>query len=168
MSRSLRLHDAADIELNEAADFCDLENPGLGDVFLDNLERAFARIREFPDAALAVAPGVRKLVLAKFPFFLIYSVRVDVIRVLAVAHQKSGRTTGAAGARRPDGGFPTIMSISDMSISDLHRDAAGHNQVHGTLAALHDEVVARLRAGRSRSSPTSRGRPAEPPPPGGT
>jgi len=65
MSRSLRLHDAADLELNEAADFYDLESPGLGDVFLDDLERAFARIREFPDAAPTVAPGVRKLVLAR-------------------------------------------------------------------------------------------------------
>ena len=46
MSRSLQLHDAADLELNEAADFYDLENLGLGDVFLDDVERAFARIRE--------------------------------------------------------------------------------------------------------------------------
>ena len=88
MSRSLRLHDAADLELNEAADFYDLESPGLGDVFLYDVERAFAQIREFPDAAPSVAPGVRKLVLAKFPFMLIYSVRVDVIRVLAAAHQR--------------------------------------------------------------------------------
>lgn len=88
MSRSLQLHDAADLELNEAADFYDLENIGLGDVFLDDIERAFARIREFPDAAPEVVPGVRKLVLTKFPFTIIYSVRVDIIRVLAVAHQR--------------------------------------------------------------------------------
>ena len=85
----------------------DLENLGLGDVFLDDVERAFARIHGFPDATPAVVSGIRKLVLAKFPFTIIYSARVDVIRVLAVAHQKKrpyywrGRKVGErSGANR--------------------------------------------------------------------
>ncbi len=77
MSRLLQLHDAADLELNEAADSYDLENLRLGDVFLDDVERAFARTRGFPDAAPTVVPGVRTLVLAKIPFTISYSVRIS-------------------------------------------------------------------------------------------
>jgi toxin ParE1/3/4 len=88
MSRSLQLHDDADLELNEAADYYDIESPGLGGVFLDDVDKGFARILERPDAATEVAPGVRKLVLAKFPFTVIYAVCTDVIRVLAIAHQR--------------------------------------------------------------------------------
>lgn len=88
MSRPLRLHDDAELELNEAADYYDLESPGLGGIFLDAVDGGFARIREHPDAATEVASGVRKLVLARFPFMIIYAVRTDVIRVLAIAHQR--------------------------------------------------------------------------------
>ena len=88
MTRPLRLHDAADVELNEAADYYDLESPGLGEVFLKDIEKGFRRIREHPDAATAVAPGIRKLVLTRFPFAIIYSTRADTVRVLAIAHQR--------------------------------------------------------------------------------
>ena len=88
MTRPLRLHDAADVELNEAADYYDLESPGLGDVFLEQVEKGFRRIREHPDAAAEVAPGIRKLVLTRFPFAIIYATRADTVRVLAIAHQR--------------------------------------------------------------------------------
>ena len=66
----------------------DLESPGLGEVFLEDIERGFRRIREHPDAATAVAPGIRKLVLTRFPFAIIYATPADTIRVLAIAHQR--------------------------------------------------------------------------------
>ena len=88
MTRSIQLHDAADVELNEATDYYDLESPGLGEVFLEDIERGFRRIREHPDAATAVAPGIRKLVLTRFPFAIIYATPADTIRVLAIAHQR--------------------------------------------------------------------------------
>ena len=88
MRRSLRLHDAADLELNEAADYYDLEQPGLGKVFLEDIEGAFERIQEHPDLANKVALGVRRLLLVRFPFMIIYKPRADSIRVLAIAHQR--------------------------------------------------------------------------------
>ena len=88
MSRRLRLHKDAKVEINEAADYYDLKSPGLGGVLLDDIEEGFARIREYPDAAVEVATGVRKLVLAKFPFTIVYSPRPDAIRILAIAHQR--------------------------------------------------------------------------------
>ena len=85
--RPLRLHEDADRELSDAADYYDLESPGLGSSFVDEVNAGFHRIRTYPDAAAEVAPGIRRLVLAKFPYSLVYEIRDDAIRVLAVAHQ---------------------------------------------------------------------------------
>lgn len=87
MTRLVRFLDAAELELNEATDFYDLESPGLGSVFLDDLEHALAQVVEFPSAAPALN-GVRKRLLTKFPYALLYSLRDDEIRILAVAHQR--------------------------------------------------------------------------------
>ena len=35
MKRLFSIHETAEIEINEAADFYDLENPGLGSIFID-------------------------------------------------------------------------------------------------------------------------------------
>jgi hypothetical protein len=51
MSRLLSIHEAAEGEINEAADFYDIESPGLGSVFIDDIQRAIGRISEFPEAA---------------------------------------------------------------------------------------------------------------------
>jgi plasmid stabilization system protein ParE len=88
MSRRWSIHEAAEVEINEAADFYDARSPGLGGTFLDEVERALGRITEFPEAAPLVRGRVRKRSLAKFPYSLVYSIRPDEIRILAVAHQK--------------------------------------------------------------------------------
>ena len=88
MRRLLSIHEAAEAEINEAADFYDIESPGLGSVFIDEIQRAIGSISEFPEAAPLVRGRVRKRLVAKFPYALVYSVRPDEIRILAVAHQK--------------------------------------------------------------------------------
>jgi len=88
MSRLFSIHETAEAEVNEAADFYDLEDPGLGSVFIDEVERAIESISQFPEAARLVRGGVRRKPLVKFPYSLVYSVRPDEVRLLAVAHQK--------------------------------------------------------------------------------
>lgn len=88
MSRLLSIHEVAEAEINEAADFYDLKSPGLGSVFIDEIQRAIENISEFPDVAPLIRGRVRKKALIKFPYSLLYSVRPDEIRILAVAHQK--------------------------------------------------------------------------------
>ena len=88
MTRIFSIHETAEVEVNEAADFYDLEDPGLGNVFLDDVERAIAAISQYPKSAPLVRGSVRKKPLLKFPFSLVYSVRPAEIRLLAVAHQK--------------------------------------------------------------------------------
>lgn len=88
MNRPLRLHEDADRELNDAADYYDHESPGLGSAFLDEVDSGFDRIRTHPNAAAEVVPGTRKLVLAKFPYSVVYEVLNEAIHVLAIAHQR--------------------------------------------------------------------------------
>jgi plasmid stabilization system protein ParE len=88
MSRLLSIHEVAEAEINEAADFYDIESPGLGSVFIDEIQRAIGSISESPDAAPLVRGRVRKRPIPKFPYSMVYSVRPDEIRILAVAHQK--------------------------------------------------------------------------------
>ncbi len=88
MSRSLRFDAAAERELGEAVDFYDLESPGLGDVFLAEVEHALTQVEAFPEAAEPIRDGVRRRLLRTFPYALLYSLRTDEVRILAVAHQR--------------------------------------------------------------------------------
>lgn len=88
MSRLFSIHEVAEAEINEAADFYDSKSPGLGSVFIDEIRGAIERIAEYPEAALLIRGRVRKKDLIRFPYSLLYSVRQDEIRILAVAHQK--------------------------------------------------------------------------------
>jgi len=88
MSPTLSIHEVAEAEINEAADFYDLESAGLGNVFIDEIQRALQSIIDFPDAAPLIQVRVRKRQVSKFPYSLMYSARENEIRILAVAHHK--------------------------------------------------------------------------------
>jgi toxin ParE1/3/4 len=88
MNRKISIHEAAEIELNESADFYDLSCPNLGSIFIDEIQRTIRSIAEFPDAAPIIQGQVRTKLVAKFPFSVIYSLRSDEVRILAIAHQK--------------------------------------------------------------------------------
>jgi len=88
MSHQFSIHEAAEAELNEAAEFYDLKSPGLGSVFIDEVEKGIEIISEFPEASPLVRGRVRKKGLIRFPYSLVYSLRPNEIRILAVAHQK--------------------------------------------------------------------------------
>jgi plasmid stabilization system protein ParE len=88
MSRSLRFHPTALRELDEAVAFYDAESAGLGAAFIDEVERALQHIQRFPDAAPLVRGGIRRKVIAAFPYAVLYSTGSDVVVVLALAHQR--------------------------------------------------------------------------------
>ena len=74
--------------MNDAADYYVRESPGLGSAFLDEVDRGLDRIRAYPYATAEVARGIRKSVLARYSYTLVYEVRDDAIRILAIAHQR--------------------------------------------------------------------------------
>jgi plasmid stabilization system protein ParE len=82
----------AEEEMTEASLFYEAASTGLGSNFLDDVSRVVERLREHPYLGQTVAPNLRKTLLHRFPFSLIYSVEADQILIIAVAHY----------GRRPD------------------------------------------------------------------
>ena len=88
MSRRVSFHAMAEQELNDAASYYNANCPGLGQAFLDEVERAVTQILAYPEAAPLVNRTVRKKLLRRFPDSIMYSIHPEGIRILAIAHQQ--------------------------------------------------------------------------------
>ena len=85
---SVSFHPLAERELNDTTRYYDLESPGLGRVFLDAFWKTCASITENPQAGAAVVGAIRRRLMRRFPYALLYSVRSDRVRILAVMSLK--------------------------------------------------------------------------------
>ena len=74
-------------ELEDAVRFYELEYAGLGRRFKEEVRRSALRVAEYPQAWSVERGEVRKCLLHRFPYKLLYSVEEDHILVIAVAHQ---------------------------------------------------------------------------------
>ncbi len=87
---NLHLDPVAYSELIEAAAWYDSRLNGLGDDFLDAANQAIDAIRLSPDTGSVLEtlddPRVRRVLLRRFPYAVIYEVFDDQVHVLAVAH----------------------------------------------------------------------------------
>jgi plasmid stabilization system protein ParE len=77
-------HDLAKVELNEAALYYEAKSSGLGAAFLAEVERSVAALVEHPAASPVISGLVRRRMLRRFPYGLLYRVRGERIRILAV------------------------------------------------------------------------------------
>jgi plasmid stabilization system protein ParE len=77
-------HPLAERELIDAARYYELESPGLGASFLDAAERCERAIVEYPEAGATITGEIRRRLLRVFPYALIYKVKSDGVRILAV------------------------------------------------------------------------------------
>ncbi len=84
----LRYHPRARIELNETADFYEERRSGLGLEFLEEVQLTIRRILDFPNAWQSLSKNTRRCLTNRFPFGLIYQVKADEVRIIAIAHQK--------------------------------------------------------------------------------
>lgn len=83
----VRFLETAERELEDAIDYYELELDGLGPRFKSEVKLALERISRFPHAWSVEIEDVRRCLLHKFPYKLLYSVESDHILVIAVAHQ---------------------------------------------------------------------------------
>jgi hypothetical protein len=88
MSKRVSFHELAEIELNDAAIFFENEKEGLGLRFLAAMQAAVTHIQEHPQASPVIIKDVRRKVLRRFPYSIIFSIKPDRIRILAVASQR--------------------------------------------------------------------------------
>jgi len=75
------------IELDDAFEYYQLQLPGLGRVFFNEVLETLELISQFPQLWSQNSEHTRKAVLKKFPYNLIYSVYKNKIYIIAVAHQ---------------------------------------------------------------------------------
>ncbi|MDP1673902.1 MAG: type II toxin-antitoxin system RelE/ParE family toxin [Burkholderiales bacterium] len=83
----LEFHPEAELELIEAALHYEYEVPGLGEYFEAEVWRATNLLLEHPEMGQAVGADLRRFVLSRFPFTLIYSAAAGILRIEVVAHQ---------------------------------------------------------------------------------
>lgn len=81
-------HPDADAELEDAALFYESRMAGLGKSFAAEVERTIALVREFPEAGSPAGPKLRRVLVARFPYSIVYRQDPDSIVVVAVAHQR--------------------------------------------------------------------------------
>ena len=74
-------------ELDDACRFYEIEFSGLGQQFKEEVHKASLRIAEYPKAWSIEHGEVRKCLLHRFPFKILYSIEHDHIFVIAIAHQ---------------------------------------------------------------------------------
>lgn len=85
----LELHPAAAEEVEEAHGWYQREaSIKIAGAFIDELDRAFDAIREMPNTWPSYLQGMRRFVLRRFPFTVVYRIDGDTVRVIAVAHQR--------------------------------------------------------------------------------
>lgn len=73
-------------ELDDAVAWYNEQADGLGKEFLDELDRAVRRAVAFPMSSPEITSGLRRCLLARFPYGLIYGLEDDTVVVIAVAH----------------------------------------------------------------------------------
>ena len=82
------LHDLAKVELNEAAQYYEQKSAGLGTAYVAEVERCTAAILEYPHAGPIVMGAIRRRSLQRFPYALLYRVKPEQVRILAVMNLK--------------------------------------------------------------------------------
>ena len=81
-------HDLAKVELNEAAQYYEGESAGLGQAFVTSVEHCTAEIVRYPEAGLVIRGLIRRRLIRRFPYALLYRVKPTEIRILAVMNLK--------------------------------------------------------------------------------
>jgi len=83
-----KFHPDADVELEEAALFYESRMAGLGKSFAAEVDRTIALVRQFPEAGSPVGPKRRRVLVARYPYSIVYRQDQNAIVIVAVAHQR--------------------------------------------------------------------------------
>jgi hypothetical protein len=114
MNRQVSFHAMAEQELNDAASYYNASRPGLGQAFLDEIERAVTQILEYPEAAPLVNRTVRKKLVRRFPYSVCtpYALKASVSWPLRTSN--AAPFTGAVAG--DNGGLVPIQNSSCLRV----------------------------------------------------
>jgi len=78
--------DAAKVELAETFEWYEVQQKGLGKRFALALDLTKKRISVFPELSSEISTGIRRAIIKGFPYGLIYSIRLETLEIIEVAH----------------------------------------------------------------------------------
>ena len=78
--------EAAEIELDEAFKWYEAQQKNLGMQFLTEFDAAIRRISAYPKSYALLENGVRRCLIKRFPYGVLYGIDADTIVIIAVAH----------------------------------------------------------------------------------
>lgn len=78
----------AEREFDDAIKYYEAELKGLGELFKNEIQRAILRIKEFPNAYPVLGTHVRRCLISKFPYGILYQHRESEgqLIIVAIAH----------------------------------------------------------------------------------
>lgn len=82
----LSYHPDAESELAEAARFYERKVPGLGKRFSQEVALAAGKILDTPERWRVVRSDIRRYLMRRFPYSILYRVAGQEVRILAVKH----------------------------------------------------------------------------------
>jgi len=81
---TIKFHSEARKEFFKAADYYEEQVVGLGDAFINEVEKVFDVIEKYPSSGNMITSTERRFLVSRFPFGIIYSVDDDLIKIFAV------------------------------------------------------------------------------------
>ena len=90
--KPIRFLRPAELEMLDAAQYYELQLSGLGHDFLDQIDAAIETIRRNPERWPIIKMNIRRRLIPRFPYALLYRVDQDAIIIQATMHT----------SRRPD------------------------------------------------------------------
>jgi len=78
----------AEDEMIEAAVYYESQVIGLGEKFIETIERALFEIEKKPTLWPKEKYNIRRRVLSRFPFSILYVIDEDELVIVAIAHQR--------------------------------------------------------------------------------
>lgn len=88
MEEEVSFHRLAELELNEAAAYYELERPGLGARFLREVDRCIESLVKHPQAGALILEDVRRRLVRRFPYAVMYTIKPEGVRILGIMNLK--------------------------------------------------------------------------------
>ena len=79
-------HPDADAEFDKAVEYYEECRPGLGLAFAEEVYATISRITKYPHAWSQMSKNTRRCLTDRFPYGIIYQVKADLLRIIAVAN----------------------------------------------------------------------------------
>jgi len=74
-------------EFHDAIKYYETQQIDLGRKFQSDIRSSISRIKEFPNAYVVVKNNVRRCLLHKFNYSILYTVKENYILIIAISHQ---------------------------------------------------------------------------------